>query len=121
VALRDLASGERGPLAALRGERVGLLAAIARPDRFERSLVALGAQVVARHLRGDHQSYGREEIASLDRSIAWVTTAKDAVKLPPDWARGREIRVLEEAVQADAAAPLADFVHEELDRREGRS
>jgi tetraacyldisaccharide 4'-kinase len=112
--LRNLATGERTPVEDLRGRAVGLLAAVARPDRLERDVAALGAEIAARHLRADHAGYERSEIAQLDPARTWLTTEKDAVKLPPDWAAGREILVLEEEVRPESAAPLADWVFERI-------
>jgi tetraacyldisaccharide 4'-kinase len=121
TALRNLATGERLPVEALRERRVGLLAAIARPDRLERDLARLGAEVVERRLRADHAIYERREIETLDPDLCWVTTAKDAVKLPADWAAGREVLVLEEQVHPESAAPLADWVLERIGSGDARA
>lgn len=112
--LRNLATGERLPVEALRGRQVGLLAAVARPDRLERDVTALGAEIGARHLRPDHADYERSEIEGLDPALTWLTTGKDAIKLPSDWALGREILVLEEEVQPEGATPLADWTFEQI-------
>jgi tetraacyldisaccharide-1-P 4'-kinase len=103
-----------GRAGALQGKQVGLLAAVARPDRLERDVAALGAEIGARHLRPDHSDYERSEIEGLDPARTWLTTAKDAIKLPSDWALGREILVLEEEVQREAATPLADWTFEQI-------
>jgi tetraacyldisaccharide 4'-kinase len=116
LGLRPLAGGEREPLSSLRGTHVGLVAAIARPDRLERELVELGAEVVARRIFRDHHLYRREDLAALDPSLRWITTAKDAVKLPPAWDEARAVYVLEEEVDASSASALADFVAARLGR-----
>jgi tetraacyldisaccharide 4'-kinase len=116
LGLRPLAGGDREPLERLRGSHVGLIAAIARPDRLERELVELGAEVVARRVFRDHHLYRREDLSALDPSLRWITTAKDAVKLPPAWDDARVVYVLEEEVEADGASALADFVVARLAR-----
>ncbi|MEX2207549.1 MAG: tetraacyldisaccharide 4'-kinase [Myxococcota bacterium] len=110
LGLRPLAGGERAALATLRGARVGLLAAIARPDRLERELGELGAVVVEQRVFRDHHRYRRDDLAGLDPDLRWVTTAKDAVKLEPAWDASGVVTVLEEEVDARSGAALADFV-----------
>jgi tetraacyldisaccharide 4'-kinase len=108
--LRDLAGSRVCGLEELRGRELGLLAAIARPGRFERSLADLGARVVARRTFPDHHLYAPGEIRALERGIEWVTTAKDAVKIPPAWLDGARLRVLVEEVVPERPEVLADFV-----------
>jgi tetraacyldisaccharide 4'-kinase len=78
---------ERLPVESLTGEPLGLLSAIARPDRFGCDVEALGARVVMRHSRRDHHRWGSREVleavgrARLAGARAVVTTRKDAVKL----------------------------------------
>jgi tetraacyldisaccharide 4'-kinase len=92
----------------LAGRRVLAFAGIARPDRFRRSLERLGAEVARFVPFADHHRYRERElfrlwaVASRER-LTLVTTAKDAVRLPPDW--HRRIRVLQvRLVWQDAAA-----------------
>ena len=79
-----------GPEAAgLRGTRVLAFAGIARPEKFFASLDELGAVVVARDSFPDHHAFApRSLVRLLDRAARLgavaVTTAKDAVRLPPD-------------------------------------
>ena len=113
--LRRLRGGQRRGLDWLAGRRVGALAAIARPERFVHGLEQLGAQVSAVRLLPDHHVYRRRQIESLDPSLAWLTTAKDAVKIPADWAGETELWVLEEEVLPDQAPALLDFVAHRLD------
>jgi tetraacyldisaccharide 4'-kinase len=110
LGLRPVAGGERLPLAKLAGARVGLLAAIARPDRLARDLADLGAEVCARRVFADHHAYARRDLAGLDAGLVWVTTAKDAVKIPPAWAAGAPLFVLEEEVDRASGLPLVEFV-----------
>jgi tetraacyldisaccharide 4'-kinase len=86
----DLArsDGELAPLAALRGRRVVLLSAIARPATFRALVEQLGA-VVVRELRyRDHHRFTAAEAeaagAAARAADAWlVTTEKDDVRLAP--------------------------------------
>jgi tetraacyldisaccharide 4'-kinase len=67
-----------------RGQPVGLLAGVARPERI---LDSLPAQIVHRTLRPDHHPWKRDELSSISRearrqgAIALLTTGKDAVKM----------------------------------------
>ena len=110
LGLRPIAGGERQPLERLRGARVGLLAAIARPDRLARDLVELGAAICARRVFRDHHAYTRGDLAGLDPALLWITTAKDAIKIPPSWVTHAELAVLEEDVERASALPLVEFV-----------
>ena len=110
LGLRPLAGGARESLECLCGARLGLLAAIARPDRLARELGELGAEVAARRVFRDHHLYRREDVVALDPTLRWVTTAKDAVKLDPIWDDGRLVFVLEEEVDPQSGMRLADFV-----------
>ena len=78
-----------GPEAAsLAGRRVLGFAGIAMPDKFFATLAETGADLVARRPFPDHHPYAQAELEALlaeaDRLDAMpVTTAKDAVRLPP--------------------------------------
>ncbi|WP_041796032.1 tetraacyldisaccharide 4'-kinase [Pararhodospirillum photometricum] len=81
---------EPGPSAArLAGQRVVAFAGIGRPAKFFATLRALGAEVVAEHPFADHYPYAETDIQPI-LDEAWtlqavpVTTAKDAMRLPPD-------------------------------------
>jgi tetraacyldisaccharide 4'-kinase len=114
LALRALDGGARTPLERLRGARVGLLAAIARPDRLADELRTLGAEVNALRVFRDHHPYAASDLAGLDPNLLWVTTAKDAVKIPPSWAAGPELVVLEEEVVPQDGEALAAWVESRL-------
>jgi tetraacyldisaccharide 4'-kinase len=78
-----LLPGEQpAPPGALRGMRVGLLCAIARHERFVAAVEGLGAQVEAVHARQDHHVFGEGELENLRQDLTWVTTEKDAARLP---------------------------------------
>ena len=93
--LRPLGGGEAVSPAVLNGVEVGLLAALANPRGFRRTIEALGANIVAERLFRDHHRYRRRDLRGLaKRAPLWVTTEKDAVKLLPFWAGGADLRVL---------------------------
>jgi tetraacyldisaccharide 4'-kinase len=91
-------------------------AGIGRPEKFFRTVAATGARLVASHAFADHHRYGEAELERLGREAAaaganLVTTAKDAVRLPPPW-RARvqvleiEVRWRDEAALRALLAPL---------------
>ncbi len=85
---------------ALRGRRVLLLCALARPDGFRRTLAGLGAEVATERVFRDHHRFTAEELeealgaAALAGCDAVATTEKDAVRLPPDLAAHPLLRVV---------------------------
>jgi tetraacyldisaccharide 4'-kinase len=111
---------------ALRGRRVLLLAGIARPAGFRRTLAAMGAEVGAERIFADHHRFGPTDLADAHRAAdaarceLVVTTEKDAVRLPPGPATDPRLRavrieaeivrgeeILEAALDAALAAPAA--------------
>jgi tetraacyldisaccharide 4'-kinase len=101
-----------GPLVAFAG--------IGRPQKFFRTIADAGGQLVARHGFPDHHPYAEAELARLaaeadGAGARLVTTAKDAVRLPPSW-RARvavlevEVRWRDEADLAALLAPLLDGI-----------
>lgn len=79
-----------GPESAmLTGRRVVAFAGIGRPEKFFAMVKGVGAQVVATHPFADHYPYAEADIQPIldeafNLSAVPVTTAKDAVRLPPD-------------------------------------
>jgi tetraacyldisaccharide 4'-kinase len=74
---------------ALRGRRVVAFAGIGRPEKFFDALRDHGIAVAAAIGFADHHRFDAGDIARLDATAAsadagLVTTAKDAVRLPPD-------------------------------------
>jgi tetraacyldisaccharide 4'-kinase len=74
--------------ARLHGQRVMAFAAVGRPEAFAGMLEDLGARVVGRRWFRDHHVLSAAELTGLHgeakrRDAVLVTTAKDAVKLPP--------------------------------------
>ena len=73
----------------LTGRRVMAFAALGRPDGFAETLTETGAEIVATKWFPDHHAYTDQDLSEIvDQAAAAsaipVTTAKDAVKLPPD-------------------------------------
>jgi tetraacyldisaccharide 4'-kinase len=110
LGLRPLAGGALLPIESLRGAHVGMIAAIARPDRLADELAAFGALLAAKRVFRDHHPYRPRDLAGLEPRLRWITTAKDAVKLPASWDEGRVVFVLEEEVEPGSGAALTEFV-----------
>ncbi|MDP6688064.1 MAG: tetraacyldisaccharide 4'-kinase [Alphaproteobacteria bacterium] len=98
---------------ALRGTRVVAFAGIGRPQRFFHTVRELGAELVEQQAFPDHHPYGEDEIwqlvdlaQSLDARA--VTTAKDAVRLPPE-ARAM-VTVIDVALEFDSPDDLDDLL-----------
>jgi tetraacyldisaccharide 4'-kinase len=72
--------GELLSLQALAGRRLGLLLAIARPDRVVRDLRAHGVEPRVVETRADHARFLEPRVSDVD---AWLTTPKCATKLGP--------------------------------------
>ena len=115
VSLRPLAGGRAGSPERLRGLSVGLLAGVARPQGIERTLVSLGARVVARRLFPDHHRYRPADLRGLGRDAStWVTSEKDAVKILPSWIAGLDLRVLAIELEIEEPCALLDWLEERL-------
>lgn len=83
--------------------RLLLFSGIARPESFEDSARAMDF-LIQRHLTfGDHHYYSRSDLERIGRMAetcdAIVTTEKDAVKLPIDWAAPKPVFALEIAMR----------------------
>ncbi|MBK6684865.1 MAG: tetraacyldisaccharide 4'-kinase [Deltaproteobacteria bacterium] len=99
------------PASWLRGRRVALYAAIARPLRFRRTVEALGATVVAEHFDADHHFTDPRALLAFAAAAQTagaelvVTTEKDQARgpLPPDFLAlgiGLQIRSGKDRLQA---------------------
>jgi tetraacyldisaccharide 4'-kinase len=85
----------REPARNLAGQRVGLLAGIARPDSLRRTLEELGAEVIAEKVLPDHHVYRAVDLVDLDSTVPlWITTEKDALKILPEWLGPNRLLVL---------------------------
>jgi tetraacyldisaccharide 4'-kinase len=97
---RSLGGAETVPPA-----RAFLLAAIARPERFERDVALSGAALVGRSFFRDHHRFGRADLDGVsERALAAgadaiVTTAKDAVRLDGVGTLGLPVLVLHVAAE----------------------
>lgn len=101
----------------LEGEEVGLLAGIARPDGFRRTLESLGARVIAERNFRDHHRYRARDLQGLaDEAPRWITTEKDAVKLRASWAGKAELLVLEVELGVEEPEALLAWVERGLQR-----
>lgn len=84
----DVFTGERQGLEFLQGKKVASFSCIAQPESFERSLVALGAELVYTKRFADHHRFTQQEVLNaINRSKkrqaeAILTTQKDAVRFP---------------------------------------
>lgn len=115
VALRPLRGGAAEVPQSLAGREVGLLAGLASPAPFRRTLESLGARVVAERALPDHHRYGARDLEGLAREAPlWITTEKDAVKILPSWARGVDLRVLSIDLDVDRPAELLDWLEGRL-------
>jgi tetraacyldisaccharide 4'-kinase len=115
VSLRSLGGGRPVAAEQLHGREVGLLCGVAQPAGVRRTLVALGARVVAERLFRDHHAYARQDVAGLaSEAPLWVTTEKDAVKLPASWVAPADVRVLAIEFEPDEPEALLDQVEAKL-------
>jgi tetraacyldisaccharide 4'-kinase len=103
------------PAAALAGMRVGMLAALGRPEAFRRTLEEQGATVVAQRTFRDHHRYRARDLRGLEREAPlWITTEKDAVKILPGWSRRIDLRVLTIELAVSPEAELLDWLEARL-------
>jgi tetraacyldisaccharide 4'-kinase len=102
-------------LGTLRGMKVGLLASIAHPESFQRTLDSLGAEVVARRSFRDHHRYRAADLRGLTRRAAvWITTEKDAVKIAPSWLGALDLRVLRIELEVEEPEAFLDWLEAQL-------
>jgi tetraacyldisaccharide 4'-kinase len=115
VSLRPLGGGAAVAPSALAGQSIGLLAGIARPAAFRRTLESLGARVVAERRFPDHHRYRERDLAGLvDDAKRWVTTEKDAAKILPRFAGDADVRVLGIELEPDDPRALLDWLERAL-------
>lgn len=85
--------------AALAGVRVLAFSGIARPEKFRRSLAAVGAAIDRFHAFPDHHAYSERCVAALAAEARrcgarLVTTEKDAARLGDAWMRRHDCTTL---------------------------
>ena len=123
--VRDLVhrpSGDVLPLDSLRGERVFLLAGIARPERFAETVESLGAEVVGHRWLADHGSFSSAELSSWSRSASeararFVLTEKDESRARIAPTAGPDRLVLRIDLHFDAAPPLDLLIPDGIEER----
>ena len=98
--------GEERPLSARWIEPVGALSAIARPERFDEALSALGVNIMKRVRLKDHAEITPEVLDRLTHTPLWLTTMKDLVKLPELMLRRRAINLWALRVSITVPIPL---------------
>lgn len=103
----------------LSGQRVFGFAGIAMPDKFFATLTSAGAELARRMSFPDHHRYTAAELAEVLAQAGRlgaraVTTAKDAVKLPP--AMRAQILVMHVALAWENPAELDRLIGSALDR-----
>jgi tetraacyldisaccharide 4'-kinase len=119
VALRPLAGSAEQQPELLRGRAVGMLCGLARPASLRRTLESLGAQVVAERSFRDHHRYRSADLAGLaEQAPLWVTTEKDAIKIPLPWTGAADVRVLAIELAVEQADAFLDWLESRL--RSGR-
>jgi tetraacyldisaccharide 4'-kinase len=115
VSLRPLGGGEPIPLSHLRGRAVGVLSGIARPASLRESVAALGGQIVAERTFADHHVYRPADVGDLaEHAPLWITTEKDALKIPVSWVRRAEVWSLAIALDVPDASALLDWLEARL-------
>ncbi|MBW2269349.1 MAG: tetraacyldisaccharide 4'-kinase [Deltaproteobacteria bacterium] len=113
--LRPLGGGPAAAAEQLRGREVGLLCGVAEPASVRRTLAELGARVVAERRFRDHHVYAPGDVGGLAQAAPlWVTTEKDAVKLPASWVVPADVRVLAIEFAPDEPAALLDWIEAKL-------
>jgi tetraacyldisaccharide 4'-kinase len=120
-------SGER-PAMSISKKRIALLAAIARPHRFEETVESLGAEVVHRQFYRDHAPIDRRMLerfrddARARGADLLLTTEKDAVRLPHDASEGIEALIIEHRIFRGESVLEAELDKiEQSARRAGRT
>jgi tetraacyldisaccharide 4'-kinase len=106
------------------GRRLVAFAGMGRPDKLFATLSAAGAELVGRERFADHHRYRRAEIERLLCRAAradalCITTAKDAVRLPPDLRSG--VAVLPIDLHWRATEALDCLLEQALARQPARS
>ena len=128
---RDDLSGYQGPvfhadlvtgLIDLKGPVLGFCG-IGRPEKFDFSLREAGLNVVDLHPFGDHHVYRRHELDRLEQlakgaGAKLVTTAKDYVRLPADFAA--KVHVLPVAAKLVDQDAFMAFLRAKLDTKRGQ-
>jgi tetraacyldisaccharide 4'-kinase len=115
ISVRPLRGGSGDPPDVLNGAAVGMIAGLARPASLRNTLLQLGARIVAERTFRDHHRYRRGDLKHLAREAPlWITTAKDALKITPDWIGRADVRVLEIDLEVAQADTFVDWLESRL-------
>ncbi len=112
------------PYAGLAGRKVMAFAGIADPEKFYRTVSALGMEIVAQRSFGDHHALRPDEVkdilstASRD-SLTIVTTAKDYVRLA-DPELMDKVTVIEVDMVFEAPATPSQIIDQAVDNAKNR-
>ncbi len=71
---------EGNEIPSIRGWKVGIFSGIANPERFKKTVLGLGAEIVSEKIFADHEA---ADLSKLPIGRTLICTEKDAVKLPP--------------------------------------
>ena len=113
--VRTVWDGAGASAESLSGAKVGLLAGLANPENFRRSVEQLGACVIAERYFPDHHSYGQKDLVGLEtQAPLWLTTEKDAVKIRPEWDVAKCLRVVEMDLEVSDANAFLDGLQTQL-------
>lgn len=64
----------------IKGWKVAIFCGIAKPERFKKTVLDLGAEIIGEKIFADH---ARIDLSKLPKASVLLCTEKDAVKLPP--------------------------------------
>ncbi|MBI3508259.1 MAG: tetraacyldisaccharide 4'-kinase [Chlamydiia bacterium] len=82
--LRRILNAQGETLSSLQGREIAYFCGIARPERFRRTLLDLGAIITASYILADHEPIDFIQLQELvKKAPLLITTEKDFVKLPP--------------------------------------
>jgi tetraacyldisaccharide 4'-kinase len=113
--LRPLAGGEPSPVSCLVARDVGLVCGLASPEGFRATVEGLGARVVAERCFPDHHYYRPADLAGLaGEASLWLTTEKDAVKMPAAWAGDAQVLVVNLELDVEESDLFLDWLEERL-------
>ena len=121
VSLRALGADSDTAPEVLRGLELGMLAGIAHPAGFRRTLERLGARVIAERCFPDHHRYRARDLRGLsEQAPLWITTEKDAPKILPRFVTPSDLRVLRIRLVVEDALRVLDWLEARLAQRLSR-
>lgn len=120
--LKRILNGEGRELGSLEGKKIAFFCGIARPERFRKTLIDLGALIVAQEILADHELIDPNDLDKLVKSAEWViTTEKDFVKLlnpsPAIYYLEMDIKIRSDPSEWET---LIEKINQKIDSRRGR-